>query len=226
MDKIVAFCTPTVTRPYPQYLEALEASIPAIQAAGWTDKAVFEIGCPYISHARANMLRKALDAGAGCIVFIDHDLSWRPDDLLRLIETPGRVVSGMYRYKKDQEEYMGAILDGEDGKPQYREVGCIKGFRVPGGFLKITAEAVHLFMRAYPELIFGPAYNPSIDLFNHGAYDGVWYGEDMAFSRRWLAMGEDIWIQPDLELVHHTTEQSYRGHFGEAIEKLFGERGE
>ena len=168
------------------------------------------------------MLRKALDAGAGCIVFIDHDLSWRPEDLLRLIETPGRVVAGMYRYKKDEPEYMGAILDGEDGRPQYREDGCIKGFRVPAGFLKMTAEAVHLFMRAYPELTFGLAYNPSTDLFQHGAHEGVWYGEDMAFSRRWLAMGQDIWIQPDLELTHHSATQDYPGHFGRAIEQIFG----
>ena len=42
-----------------------------------------------------------------------------------------------------------------------------------------------------------------MDLFNHGALDGVWMGEDYAFSRRWEDMGEELWIVPDLDLTHH-----------------------
>lgn len=223
MSRIVTLCTPTLTRPYPQNIDAALASIPLIEAAGWACNAVFEIGCPYISHARATMLRKALDGGTDTIVFIDHDLSWRPEDLLRLIETPGDVVAGMYRYKNEHPHYMGCILEGADNQPQYREDGCVKGHRVPAGFLKITRAGVRKFMRAYPELVYGNPENPAIDLFNHGAHDGVWYGEDMAFSRRWLAMGEDIWIQPDLELVHHTADASFPGHFGNDLTQMLEE---
>jgi glycosyltransferase involved in cell wall biosynthesis len=223
VEKIACFCTPTLHRPYPQYLEAFEASIPSLRAAGWTDKAVFEVGCPYISHARATMLRKALDAGAETIVFIDHDLAWRPEDLLKLIETPGRVVAGTYRYRSDDERYMGSIIEGEDLKPQLRDDGAIKAHRVPAGFLKITRETVHIFMRAYPELVYGPAYNASVDLFNHGVQDGIWYGEDMAFCKRWLALGEDIWLVPDLSLDHWTYDPAaqehvaYRGNYHEYL---------
>ena len=85
MKKKVVFCLPTVKRPYQQCLDALEASIPLIQAAGWDEGMVNEVGNPYISAARAPMLRKALDAKSDVIVFIYHDLSRRPYDLLRLI---------------------------------------------------------------------------------------------------------------------------------------------
>ncbi len=37
--------------------------------------------------------------------------------------------------------------------------------------------------------------------------------EDYAFSRRWLALGEDIWLVPDLQLDHHSADQSYPGNF-------------
>ena len=40
-----------------------------------------------VSGARAAMLRKALDAKADVIVFIDHDVSWAPEDLVKLIKT-------------------------------------------------------------------------------------------------------------------------------------------
>jgi len=70
----VIFCIPTLKKPYQATLDSLAASIPLIQSAGWEEGMVSEIGCPYISHARSTMLRKALDAKADVIVFIDHDV--------------------------------------------------------------------------------------------------------------------------------------------------------
>lgn len=211
--KKVIFCVPTLTRPYAQTLQSLKDSIPLIIEAGWEEGMVTEVGCPYISAARSTMLRKALDAKADVIVFIDHDLSWKPADLLKLIETEGDVVAGTYRFKEDEVRYMGVIQDGDNFLPVVRDDGCIKATRVPAGFLKITKEAVGKFMQAYPELMYGPAYAPSIDLFHHGAHKGAWWGEDYAFSRNWIDADGEIWLVPDLDLTHHTTEKAFPGNF-------------
>lgn len=214
----VIFCTPSLAGPTAPYLDALEASIPLILEAGWEEAYVQEVGCPYISHARSKMARKALDAGADVLVFLDYDLSWDPVDLLRLIDTEGDVVSGTYRFKKDEPEYMSTIHCHPDGTPVVRASdGSIHGDRVPAGFLKLTRNAIRRFMRAYPELIYGDAENPSIDLFNHGAYDGVWWGEDYAFSRRWNELGGEIWLVPNLNLTHHSTGKAYPGNFHEYL---------
>lgn len=209
----VAFCVPTLTKPYQACLDSLAASIPLIQAAGWDDVMVSEVGCPYVSHARATMLRKALDAKADVIVFIDHDLSWRPADLLKLIETEGHVVAGLYRFKKPEVEYMGALFPGIDGKPVVRGDGALSAHSVPAGFLKITSRAVHVFIEAYPELTYGDKFAPHVDLFNHGAHKGVWYGEDYAFSRNWRDAGGEIWVVPDLDLTHHTHGEAFPGNY-------------
>lgn len=215
--KKVVFCVPTMTRPYQQTLDALAASIPLIRDAGWDEGMVSEIGCPYISAARATMLRKALDAKADVIVFIDHDVSWQPEDLLRLIETEGDVIAGLYRFKTpDEVRYMG-VLDDKDGNVQVREDGCIKATLVPAGFLKVTRNAVNKFMQAYPELMYGEASAPSVDLFNHGAHKGAWWGEDYAFSRNWLDLGGEIWIIPDLQLDHWAGNNCYQGNFHEFL---------
>jgi hypothetical protein len=193
---------------------ALEAAAPALEAAGIDHRTGVRAGCPYISHARADLLRAALDAGADDIVFIDHDVSFTPTDLVRLVQTQGDVVAGTYRYKKAEEEYMGALLCAPDGFGHVRRAdGCASAHSVPAGFLKITAAGVAQFMRAYPELVFGAPFHPSIDLFNHGAHEGVWYGEDMAFCRRWRAMGGEIWLLPDLDLTHHSETAAYPGNF-------------
>lgn len=216
MKKKVVFCVPTVKRPYQQCLDSLEASLPLIQAAGWDEGMVNEIGNPYISGARATMLRKALDAKADVIVFIDHDLSWKPEDLLTLIETPGEVVAGTYRFKHADTEdvsYMGTIHSDAAGLPVVRGDGAIKARLVPAGFLKVTKEAVNRFMVAYPHLCYGERYHQSVDLFNHGAHEGLWWGEDYAFCRNWEAIGGNIWLVPDLDLTHHSQDQDYPGNF-------------
>ena len=209
----VVFCLPTVKRPYQQCLDSLEASIPLIHAAGWEEGLVNEVGNPYISAARATMLRKALDAKADVVVFIDHDLSWRPADMLKLIETEGDVVAGTYRFKKDEVEYMGTVHSGLDGTPIVRADGALKAKLAPAGFLKVTKEAVDTFMTKYPELCYGEKYHLSVDLFNHGAHEGRWWGEDYAFCRRWEAIGGELWIVPDLHLDHHSADQAYAGNF-------------
>lgn len=213
----VVFCVPTITRPYQPCLDSLEASIPLIKAAGWDEGMVTEVGNPYISAARAKMLRKALDAKADVVVFIDHDLSWRPQDLLTLLETKGDVVAGTYRMKSEPEEYMGTVFSNAQGTPLVREDGCIKAKTVPAGFLKVTSEAVDKFMTAYPHLCYGEKYHLAVDLFNHGAHEGLWWGEDYAFARNWNEKCGDIWLVPDLQLDHHTADAAFPGNFHEYL---------
>lgn len=214
VKKKVVFCIPTMTRPFQQTLDALAASVPLIVEAGWDEGCVSEVGCPYISAARAKMLRKALDAKATAIVFIDHDISWEPGDLLKLIETEGDVVCGTYRFKMDREKYMGEVLGMY---PQVRDDGCIKMQGAPAGFLRITRDVVNTLMLKHPELVYGEPCYPHLDLFNHGAYDKAWWGEDMAFCRRWRDLGGDIWCIPTLNITHHTKEKAYPGNFHEFL---------
>lgn len=223
----VVFATPTMKRPFPQYLASMEASVPILDAAGIdhvTHSIVFEVGSAYISHARSTMLDKALKAEADAVVFLDHDLGWAPRDLLTLIETKGDVVAGTYRFKRDdEEEYMGSVFCDDDNHPYVREDGCLRACSVPAGFLKVTRQAVEIFGRHYPELLYGSPLAPCIDLFNHGAYKGVWWGEDYAFSRRWRECGGDIWLVPNLDISHHTEERDYPGNFYKYMRKLNSE---
>lgn len=215
MKKKIVFCIPTLTRPYQQTLDALAASVPLL--TDYDHFMVTEVGCPYISAARATMLRKALDIKVDIIIFIDHDVSWCPNDLLKLIETEGDVIAGLYRFKyDDKEEYMG-VLDDDHGMPVVRQDGCIKAALVPAGFLKVTRTAINKFMQAYPQLMYGEASNPSVDLFNHGAHKGAWWGEDFSFCRNWTASGGEIWIVPDLDLTHHSKDEAYHGNYHEFL---------
>lgn len=208
----VCFMTPSLSGPHPAYLQAMRDTIPAIKAAGWDECYVQEIGCPYISHARATMTRKALDTDADVLVYLDSDMSWTPASMLAFLAVDEPVVSGLYRYKKPAEEYMGVLKTTGDHLPIVRADGLILAEWVPGGFLKLKREAVSRIAKAHPELLYGDPMRPHLDLFNHGAHQGVWYGEDYAFSRRWNGIGQ-IWVAPDLDIDHHSADAVYAGNF-------------
>ncbi len=220
MSQSIIICTPTLIRPHQAYLDALEASVPALDAAGIKHQTTFELRCTYISYARAQMLHRALQTDADAFVFIDHDMSWAPEALVRLVQTKGDVVSGLYRYKHEPVEYMGTLWG--DGRVVERDDGCIRGAWIPAGFLKVTRAGVRRFMKRHPDLLFGNPERPAVDLFNHGARQGVWFGEDYSFAQRWIDDGEEVWIVPDLDLDHHSADAVFPGNFHKFLLSLIG----
>lgn len=209
----VVICTPTLTKPHPAYFESVKAEVPHLEAAGWEHGITWMVGCAYISAARAIMTRRALDWKADVIFYLDHDMSWRPGDLTRVLETDGDVVGGTYRFKQDEVEYMGRVFLGDEGKPLCREGDdALKMVCLPAGFLKVTRNGINRFIKKYPELLYGEESAPSVDLFNHGAYQGVWFGEDYRFSQRWNEI-DDLWCVPDLDLHHHDKDRTFEGNF-------------
>lgn len=201
----VCFCTPTFfSKPKEYFSKSLEASIPLVREAGWEEGCAVEMGNGYISYARALLLSRALEWGADYIFYLDHDLSWEPAALLKVLQAPGDVVAGTYRFKSPDEEYMGSPLFDSEGKVPVRRDGMISMLKVPAGFLKLSRTAVEMIIAQYPQLDFSRADKPHMyDVFNHGVILKTWFGEDYAFCFRWNLMKQKIWCVPDLNINHH-----------------------
>ena len=201
-------------KPHPAFLRSLKECLPIIEKHGWEHSIAIEENCPYISAARSKLIRKALDTKPDVVVFLDYDVSWSPADMLKLLETKGDVVAATYRFKHGDEKYMGAIEQGPNGLPLARSTdGALQAYCVPAGFLKVSVAAVNAFAKKYPELLFGPPMSPDLDMFNHGVIDGIWYGEDFAFCKRWKEAGGDIWLIPDIDIGHNKDDVCYCGNF-------------
>ena len=220
--KKVVLATPSLAGPTQPYMQALKDCVEPLRAAGYEVRAEQEIGCPYISEARSKLLRKALDWKADDIVFIDYDISWGPRDIIKLLSLDREMVAGTYRFKEAEEKYMGVLEDGPKHTPIRLKDGCILAQCAPAGFLRITPKAVDRFMGKFPELAYGPKYAPFIDIFNHGAFNGAWWGEDYAFCRRFREAGGEVAIYPDLNLTHNEKETPYPGNFHMFLRKQPG----
>lgn len=219
----VVFCVPVYPKePYPQLVAALQAEIPFLKEKNILAEVIYQYGLPYISAARSLLLHRALRKDATVIVFIDQDISWEPGDAVKLIETEGGFVAGTYRYKHDEEHYMGGLREQEEGIAIAREDGCLEALVVPAGFMKVTREAVNLMMKNHPELCCGEASNPHFDMFSHGIIEGEWRGEDTAACMRWWKMGERVWCRPDLNITHHSADRDYPGNLGKYLERITG----
>lgn len=211
--KKVVFLIPVIDKPKQCLLDSLEKATPIVEAEGFETFMIVETGCPYISHARATLMRKALDAKADILIFLDHDIAFRPENMLKLIQTEGDYVCGTYRFKREPVEYMGALLPGIDGTPRVREDGALYAFSAPAGFMKLTPKAINIMIEKHPELCYGARHTPHFDFFNHGAHNHVWYGEDYAASRRWIDAGQELFIIPDMNIDHYQGDQCYAGNF-------------
>lgn len=218
MPKVI-FATPSLKGATAPYWESLKNCLPLIEQHGWEHQHVQELGNPYISAARSIMTRKALDHHPDCIVYLDYDVSWEPEDMLKLLQAEGDVVCGTYRFKKDDEEYMGDVQGNADLVPITRESDeAMLAIQMPAGFLKVTLQGIIKFMKGYPELCYGHPHHLAVDLFNHGAHQGVWYGEDYAFCRNWRALGEQVWLLADLNITHHG-DKAYPGNYQQFLER-------
>lgn len=160
------------------------------------------------------MLGKALKWGADAVVFLDDDVAFRPQDLATIIQAQGEVVGGTYRYKDERVAYMGKPMLGQKGHPLVRASdGAVHMLCLPAGFLRVSRECIERHMEAFPDLMITADGGRNIDLFNHGAYKGVWYGEDYAFCRRCNELDIDIWCPPDMDLDHHGRDEVFAGNY-------------
>ncbi len=58
----VVFCTPTRKRPHEAYVQAMEDSLPLIEAKGIDHAYVYRVGNPYISYVMADALHRDADS--------------------------------------------------------------------------------------------------------------------------------------------------------------------
>lgn len=120
------------------------------------------------------------------MVFIDSDLGWETDGLLKLLRTPGDIVGGAYRKKQNEVEYSFQTLEAE--LPRVYGPAVL----VPGGFMKITRHAAEVLAARYPRP------------FAHIVDDkGQEFGEDVSFCKRALEAGLEINVRLDIEFTHY-----------------------
>lgn len=165
------------------------------------------------------------------LLFIDVDLAFHPDDILKMLWHDKDIVTGAYPIKDiNWSKVEQAVKKGVDksklldssirfvvnpvnvGENKIEvDNGAISVYDAGTGFMLIKREVFERMFDQYPEL----KYNDDTGLLNEeerknsyalfNSYvdeDGRFLSEDYGFGRYWQKMGGKIWTDPSIELSH------------------------
>lgn len=187
------------------------------------------LGCCYLPIARNKLAKRFMDSDAEVFMFLDSDLSWNPYHMIEFLQQDYDIVAGIYRHKLFAESYPVHIFVDEHARPIINPLGLIKAEGVPTGFLKIKRNVFEKFIEHYgADLeIDEPDENMQAKFSYWNFFDcekvgRQWIGEDYNFCRKWLAIGGEIWVYPDIILSHHGTDGhgnnfSFTGNYHEYL---------
>lgn len=185
-----------------------------------------------ITRSRNKLVSVFLDTPAMThLMFIDADISFRPEDLHRLLKFDEDVVAGMYpvknidwaRLQQHQQpgmpeqhlkesglNYVGLSCQGAEWEERD---GFVTGIYAGTGFKLIKRRVFERMIAAYPETKFQAAQTyPRPKTYSNNQYalfdciidpmTGVYLSEDFAFCQRWRKIGGKIWLDTQSRLAH------------------------
>jgi len=189
------------------YAAALARSITLLQQRGWRSPQIdFEIGNSLIADARHKLVARFLASDCSDLVFIDADLSWQAQDLLRLASHDTPFVAGVYQ-RKSRAKIDFAVKFGPGIAMDAQ--GLVAAERAGTGFMRLRRDCLDKMVAAHPALRLRDPAAPDGDrfyaLFDTAIVDGQFVGEDFTFCDRWRALGGQVLVDPALNFAHHGT---------------------
>mgnify|MGYP001616301424 CR=1 FL=1 len=192
-----------------------------LQRKGIEYDVIFLTECAYLPVARNTLVAMFMqDTEATDLFFIDADVGFGADSVLKILERPEPIVAGIYPLKKDLDGYPVQIKKG----PVVID-GLVEAELLPTGFMRIKRTVIEELQAAYPEL----KYKPNVvnvagtdvtevyDLFNMGAIgSSEWTTEDYAFCNRWAKIGGRMWVYPDVNMTH-TGNKAFFGNYAQYL---------
>lgn len=176
---------------------------------------VFELqmlnNCSLVQKARNHLVKLFLDSDADVLFFVDSDISFEVKDFLKILKHTEKhqIVAGAYVVKDDSRlVHLDYLI--EHDRPKLTEEGLVYTRGVGGGFMCIRRGALQRMLDEYPELVYTSTDGAFAGmqmpcLFDTALKDNKYYGEDVLFCRRAMAVGIDILVDPTLRLKHHGT---------------------
>lgn len=152
----------------------------------------------FLPRARDQLTARFLNSSATHFLCVDSDVGWSAMHVKMLLDADKDVISGIY-CKKEQGKALPFRFTGET-ESEGAVVGCDWA---PGGFLLIKRAVIERMVGAYRHLHYlaptGEAWGLWLEEFKTGCYDG----EDVAFCKRWTALGGKIWAHRGVILNHY-----------------------
>lgn len=191
-------------------------------------KILFKDGDALITRARASLVAQFLDdPKATHLLFVDADIAFEPDQVLRLINCGADVCAAIYPIKRIDWDRVKSVLQAgrpdpaaaalnyvfevENPNAVVTQGGFAKVRHAGTGFLMIRREALEKMCRRYSNLRFKRDHSLDAAVASENRFalfdcmideSGTYLSEDFSFCKRWTDMGGEIWADLGSRLSH------------------------
>ncbi len=207
------------------YMFSLLQSTKKLDAAGICfDHYQLNYNC-HVDDGRNAIVRDFLLSDCTDLVFIDADVAWQADDLIKLIKYDRDVVAGVYPKRASHDlDFPVWIIPGS--KLQADSDGLVEVAGAPTGFMKIKRHVLEKFVEANKHRQYmgngsNSGNDPYTTVFERETADGHRWSGDYNFCRLWRKMGGKVFVDPEMHLSH-IGEVDFSGTLGDHWKNKYG----
>ncbi len=174
-------------------------------------------GCSVVSRVRNIIADQFLDSGSDHLMMIDSDMTFKADDIFRLLawNQTKPIVAGIGAARKTEKVFFSMMDEDENGQITIDKMGCVRAKRVGTGFMMVRRDVFECLRDNHPEWVY---MDQNSDKKLHAFFDFQctpegYIGEDYTFCDRARAHGFTVWADPTIKLGHMGMHE-FQGDFG------------
>jgi len=216
--------TTAYDNPDASYTFAIQRSRQALEEAGFLTAYLLLSGNCHVDDARNRVVQEFLETDCTDLVFLDADVSWEPETLVELVSYDCDVVGGVYPYRREGDiTKLNMPVLMIPGEITTNEQGLVQVAGLPTGFMRIRRHVLESLTRdAHRYWNRGDRRSEIPILFERSFENGVRWGGDINFCRKWIGAGGAIWAAPEMHLGH-SSKRIIRDSLGAALRRQGGQ---
>lgn len=224
----VMICVPTARAPALEFTLSYAETCTHLLETGIRACGQFVVGSSNLPRARNELVARFLASDCTDMIFIDDDMGWRPEAIVRLLASDKPVIAGVGRKRVDRPNTDPAVWcvhlePGAASAIVQDEFGAVEVLAVGTALMKIERGVFERLIALHPEWKRAGHDGMSdkvkacyYQFFRFDPDDSVEMGEDFVFCRRWREAGGSVWIDPAIWLAH-VGSKSYAGCIAELM---------
>lgn len=200
------------------YLSSLAFTIPVLLANKIKYYVMTVPNESIVAKARNTLVDAFLKSDGTHLWFIDADMGWKPEQVLRLFATKKSIVGAAGPRKQDSVSFC-ALL--ENPAVWETATGMVKAISVGTGCMVIAREVFEKMKESDPDNWYwdGSAENKIYNFFENRIYKNHLWTEDYNFCNKWRGLKGEIWVDPGF-FLEHIGQKTWSGTLGEVLKPM------
>ena len=223
-----------------QYMESMVKTHRYFQKAGIPLLNIYLYNCSLITKGRNDVISQFYNkTKLDYFLFIDSDMSWNPEDIIKLMNADKELVGATYpkkaiNWREIQQcvhhglaDNVGEMLNKTSeytvwikDKVESKKEELIKVNRLGTGFMMIKRSLIKKLKSKNRNLIYlmDDKKSKGIAIFESQVKNAEHLSEDYAFCERVQDVGTDVLIHPELKINHHGGNMTFNGNYKKRLE--------